>query len=233
MAFQAEQVQLAFFTGAAPALNAAMLWQAAFGVQAPNYATPVQGTTAASGAGASRIDLIGLPLQTGNLGFPSPVPPSIVDVKSVLQEAKTAFSKLPPRLNIVRVAAVINAFQIAQSEKDASEQIANIIPGLPYKPGDEGLIYQINSPKESSSTKNVRINRLTRWLAGNKQSFGFQVGGNTPSQPQILNSVFVAALYIDINTVQVTRVKTASVATLLDETVAEAVGVLENGYAAL
>jgi hypothetical protein len=131
------------------------------------------------------------PFNLPTLGPFSPV------VEPLLRGLQTWVDRNPLQFSRVAFGCVLNA--AVETLEEGYAQILKRVPSLTLRVGDEfsDLFFQINRPKESTSTPGTVINRLMKWSVGATRGMTL-----TPSGEMQLDSGlrYACRLELDINT---------------------------------
>jgi len=194
--WQAESLRLTVFLATNVQLKDEGWWAKITGTVPENkIAKPSRGELVE--AGIFQGNALTLSVQPGRvdwiLGPNASIEDNLSEIKSVgtFESAGATFSAtmsnwLKDCPSTIRLAYGVVLLEPVENREKGYLRITEYVPAVKIDPrGSEDFFYQINRPRESTTTKGMRLNRLSKWSVASFQPVRFSIG-IAQNQPQPL-----------------------------------------------
>ncbi|PYV67023.1 MAG: hypothetical protein DMG96_40570 [Acidobacteria bacterium] len=196
--WQAESLRLTVFLATNVQLRDEGWWTKVAGTDPENrIAKPNRGEIVE--AGIFQGNVLTLSVQPGRvdwiLGPNMSIEDDLGEIKSVgsFRSAETTFSAtmsdwLKDCPSTVRLAYGAVLLEPVENREKGYLRVAEYVPAVKIDPlGSEDFLYQINRPRESTTVKGMRLNRLSKWSVASFQPVRFSIGipQSQPRQPLV------------------------------------------------
>lgn len=245
MALESDALRVIAFDKKAIKMDLLRLWSENLKGQTTNYSQHPSGASAVI-AGFLDEEFCQITLHPGRVEIlagkrdveTNANPRPFSDFGPSLTIAKRIFSEVAIKMDVHRVAIVMELFEKQPTTSDALDRIRRELPFLDLRSDDDDISFQVTRRVRSAALPSITINRLCRWGTAVQQMLQFEVqassGENSHGVAKVINSQSVFTAFYDINCIPREEPLThADACDLLTELGEKMSALVEGGYAAL